>query len=181
MSGIFRSIRRGADRAAFEAERLVRVQREQSKLSNLSAEKRDRLVEIGERVWELFQAQQVTDARLLALCGQVQGLNTQIADQERTVERIKEEQPPEPPKCSACGRELAPSDTFCPACGARVTATSAPAGAAPAGASSASQAVIDVQPSPPAAATPAARACPKCGRSLRAGATFCGGCGTRLA
>ena len=157
----------------------MRVQREQSRLSGLTSDKRDRLAEIGERVWEMHKAQQITDARLLALCRQLETLNSQIADQERAVERIKDEQPPEPPKCPACGRELATSDQFCPGCGA--AAPIAPAAAPAAAATTPPVAAMPAVPPVPAASAPAANHCPRCGKALRPGATFCGGCGARLA
>ena len=159
MSSFVNKLRDEASRAKFEATRLVRLQREQSKLSQLQARRRDHLGNLGEIVWEMYAAGQMTDPRLLAGCQQVQSANQEIAGQEAVIEQIKQEQPPEPPKCPACGREISVSDTFCPGCGAKLTPAVA-------------------QPAPSLAS--ANRICPNCGRSVRSSAAFCGSCGARM-
>jgi wobble nucleotide-excising tRNase len=160
MSSFVNRIRDEAVRAKFEATRLVRLQREQSKLSQLQAAKRDHLGNLGEIVWEMYIAGQVTDPRLIVVCQQVQAVNQEIAGQETAIEQIKQEQPPEPPKCPACGRELSANDTFCPGCGAKITPALAQPAVTPVGVAN--------------------RICPNCGRSVRSSAAFCSGCGTRM-
>lgn len=97
----------------------------------------------------------MTDARLVAICAQIKQAQQEITGQEQMIEAIKQEQPPEPPTCTQCGREVSSSDAFCPGCGAAIVALS-PA---------------------PAAAGPA---CPQCHKPVRGGAAFCPVCGARL-
>jgi len=160
MSGIMRKLRDETERAKFEAARALRTQREQSKLSQLQTQKRDQLQALGEVVWEMFETGQVTDSRLLTVCHQVQGVNQLITDQEQLLEKIKQEQPPEPPKCPQCGREINANDAFCPSCGATIAKATTPP--------------------PSLSAVPGVAICPKCGKSVRAGAPFCGSCGSRM-
>lgn len=66
--------------------------------------------------------------------------------------------------CPYCNTPLAAGDGFCPACGAKLERPAANA-AAPS------------PVTPTAAKTPEKRLCAVCGRELKPGATFCGGCG----
>jgi len=159
MSGIMKRLRDETERAKFETGRALRLQREQSKLAQMQGQRRDQLQALGELVWEMFQAGQIADPRQATICRQIQGVQQQINDQENQIERIKQEQPPEPPKCAQCGREVSSNDTFCPNCGGRVSSVEQSAGGT---------AVAGAQP------------CPNCGKSVRVGATFCGSCGARL-
>lgn len=159
MSGIMKRLRDETERAKFETGRALRLQREQSKLVQIQGQRRDQLQALGELVWEMFQAGQITDLRQLTICRQIQGVQQQIDDQEAQIERIKQEQPPEPPKCAQCGREVSSNDTFCPNCGANVS---------------------NVEQSTAVATMAGVQPCPNCGKSVRVGATFCGGCGARL-
>lgn len=158
MSGIMKRLRDETERAKFEAARALRLQREQGKLGQLQNQKNDQLTVLGEVVWEMFAAGQPLDGRLVTVCHQVQTINQQIGDQESLIDAIKQEQPPEPPKCVRCGRELNNADAFCPACGAPATALEA---------------------KPAVAAVPDST-CPNCGNPVRTGATFCGRCGQRI-
>ena len=158
MSGIMKSLRGGADRAAFEAAKLVRLQREQFRLKTQEDQKRELMQNLGEAVWQLHGAGKVSEPQLLAICQQLQGVVKQIHEIGATIEKIRQEQPPEPSKCEACGRELTENDLFCPACGGKVVNAQA------------------AQPGPVAAT----QTCPNCGGALRPGAAFCGACGHRL-
>lgn len=158
MSGIMKRLRDETERAKFEAARALRLQREQSKLGQLQNQKSDQLRTLGEVVCEMFDAGLPLDARLVTICRQVQTANQQIGEQEALIDAIKQEQPPEPPKCARCGRELNGSDAFCPGCGAPT--------------------VLEAKPAVVAASE---TICPKCSNPVRAGATFCGRCGQRLA
>jgi len=159
MAGIMKKLRNETERAKFEAGRALRLQREQGKLGQLQTQRNDHVLVLGEAVWELYQAGQVTDARLVSICAQIQATQQEIAAQEQAIEAIKQEQPPEPPSCPQCGREVSSSDAFCPGCGAAIVATPAP---------------------PPVAANMPTPSCPQCHKPVRAGAAFCPACGARL-
>jgi hypothetical protein len=151
------SLRSGAGRAGFEARKFARIQAEQVKLSRLQGQKRDHLLALGEALWVLYENGEVTDPRLIGICRDIEQIARQIADQESLIEQVRQEQPPEPPKCPACGRQVSGDEAFCPGCGARLT-----------------------QPSPTPAPAAAEAICPNCGTSVRPGASFCRNCGHRL-
>lgn len=159
MAGIMKKLRNETERAKFEAGRALRLQREQGKLGQLQNQRKDHALALGEAVWELYQAGQVTDARLVGICTQIRATQQEIAAQEQTIDVIKQEQPPEPPACPQCGREVSSSDAFCPGCGVTLVTTPAP--------------------QPVAANTPTS-SCPQCRKPVRAGAAFCPACGARL-
>jgi hypothetical protein len=159
MAGIMKKLRNETERAKFEAGRALRLQREQGKLGQLQTQRKDHVLALGEAVWELYQAGQVTDARLVSICTQIRAVQQEIAAQEQAIEAVKLEQPPEPPTCPQCGREVSSSDAFCPGCGAAIVATSSP---------------------PPAVASTPTQSCPQCRKPVRAGAAFCPACGARL-
>lgn len=158
MSGIMKSLRTGADRAAFETARLVRIQREQFKLKAQEDQKRELLLNLGEAVWQMYRNNKVSDLRLVSVCQTIQATIQRIQALEKTIEQIKQEQPPEPPQCPHCGEEVSSANAFCPACGTKIPEAS----------------------SPPVVATPTGQVCPQCGHVLRPGATFCSGCGHRF-
>lgn len=159
MAGIMKKLRNETDRAKFEAGRALRLQREQGKLSQLQNQRKEHVLALGEAVWELYQAGQVTDARLVTICTQIRAAQQEIAAQEQAIESIKLEQPPEPPVCPQCGRDVSSSDAFCPGCGAAITSTAT---------------------APPAAANTPMQNCPQCRKPVRVGAAFCPACGARL-
>jgi RNA polymerase subunit RPABC4/transcription elongation factor Spt4 len=159
MAGIMKKLRNETERAKFEAGRALRLQREQGKLSQLQSQRKEHVSALGEAVWELYQAGQVTDARLVSICTQIRATQQEIAAQEQAIETIKLEQPPEPPVCPQCGRDVSSSDAFCPGCGAAITATVA---------------------APTAVSSTPAQSCPQCHKPVRVGATFCPACGARL-
>jgi hypothetical protein len=101
MAGIMKKLRNETERAKFEAGRALRLQREQGKLSQLQSQRKEHVSALGEAVWELYQAGQVTDARLVSICTQIRATQQEIAAQEQAIETIKLEQPPEPPSLSA--------------------------------------------------------------------------------
>lgn len=172
MSGFMKSLRTSADRAAFEAARLMRIQREQFKVKAQEEQKRELLLNLGEAVWQMYSHSQINDPHLVGICQQVQTTIQQIQATEKAIEQIKQEHPPEPPQCPGCGQELSTDNAFCPTCGAKITATTPP-----------SATVTQLTPPSVAATAPqpaATQACPHCGRALRTGAPFCSGCGHQV-
>jgi hypothetical protein len=157
MTDIFKGIRDSASKATFEAARLYRIQQAQAQLSGSQSEKQDKFRDLGAIVWDMFLANQISEPRLLDVCKEVKALEQQIRDTQNRIEAIKQEQPPEPPKCPGCSREVSDADAFCPGCGTAIPKrTSAQPAVAP------------------------QQLCPNCSKPVRAGATFCGSCGHRL-
>ncbi|MCB9140674.1 MAG: zinc ribbon domain-containing protein [Anaerolineales bacterium] len=154
-----KKLRNETERAKFEAARALRLQREQGKLGQLQNQRKDHVSALGEAVWELYQAGQVTDARLVSICTQIRATQQEIVTQEQGIEAIKQEQPPEPPSCPQCGREVSSSDAFCPGCGVAIALSATPL---------------------PAINNTSTQSCPQCRKPVRVGAAFCPACGARL-
>lgn len=171
MSGVIKNLRSGADRAAFEANKLLRVQRIQYEQRVREQQRRQSVAQLGEAVWRLYAQGRIDDPELLGICHQIQTATHELAELEKTLAQVRDEQAPQPRKCLDCGHDLAPGDAFCAFCGAR-NQTGSPA-AVPLHAPAA--------PATPATAVPAAAAaaatCPRCGRPVRPAARFCGHCG----
>jgi RNA polymerase subunit RPABC4/transcription elongation factor Spt4 len=164
MPGFFDKIKSGADKAAFEADRLRRVTQAQSALNKLKGELTTHTTAIGTRAVELYDSGALAVPELQELCQQMDGLRQQIADQQGEIERIRQEKAPEAPgaapaptaapagrPCPNCNAEVPAGVKFCPNCGSKV----------------------DV--------APAQIACPNCGATVPAGSRFCPECGKTIA
>lgn len=141
-------MRQSAEKAAFEAERLVRINQAKSVLRGLQRDLQTQVTTMGQQALELYDAGNLTQPELLATCGTIDELREKIEAQEAEVERIRQEEPPSPEE------EAAPEPV-------------APEAAVP---EAAPEAVV---PSPAPAQT-----CANCGSPLPADARFCQECGT---
>lgn len=159
MSGVMNSLRSGADRAVFEAGKLVRLQRLQTEQRAREQERRRRLEQLGEAVWQLYAQGRISDPELVGICHQVQTITAQIVELNKAIATLRQEQATQAMKCLDCGHDVAPTDAFCPFCGAKTAGG-------------------DAQPAQPPAAPPVLT-CAGCGRTLRPGASFCSHCGRR--
>ena len=150
MPSFLDKLKSGADKAAFEADRLVRVNQAQSAAKAAQREVDAELQALGRQVMDLYDAGTLAQPELLALCANVDDLRQQLAAREAEVERIRDEKPPEsgaeqiqtaeqpagaqqpePPEaqpapapsshtCANCGATIKPNNRFCPECGTRV-------------------------------------------------------------
>jgi hypothetical protein len=148
MPGFLDKIKSGADKAAFEADRLRRVSQAQSALKALQHDLEAQVAAIGQQVLALHDAGTLTQPELLALCPPIDSLRQRIAAQEAEVEQIRQEKPPEaaapvpeqppaaptpapqqpPPApapalhghiCPQCQVQLPADVRFCPECGSK--------------------------------------------------------------
>ena len=157
MPGFLDKIKSGADKAAFEADRLVRVNQAQGAVRTAQRDLESETVALGREVMILYEAGTLAQPELLDMCRRIDGLRQQVATLEAEVERIRQEKAPLLPM---------PSDVEAAASMAPPAAVTPEPPAAPL--------------SPPAVPAAQARACPKCGSPLRAGIRFCPECGTRV-
>lgn len=170
MPSFLDKLKSGADKAAFEADRLVRVNQAQS---NVRLAQRELDVEtgaLGREVLALYDAGALTQPELLATCQKIDGLRQHVAALEAEVERIRQEKPLDPSAPAEADLAEMPAPVRPPV----PTAT-------PAAPPSAPPSVAATTPGPPPAAPGAqARACPNCGNALRPGVRFCPECGARV-
>jgi hypothetical protein len=160
MPGFFDKLKSGADKAAFEADRLLRVNQAQSALRALQRELETETATLGQQVLALYEAGTLTQPELLALCPNIDTLRQKIAAQEAEVERIRQEKPPE---AATPAREEPPE----------------PPQPAEAGPPEGPPAETETPPEP-ATPDPSGRVCPNCGTPLPADVRFCPECGTKL-
>ena len=151
MAGFLGKLKSGADKAAFEADRLVRVNQAQSALRAVQRELEAEVAALGQHAVELYDAGALTQPELLALVPKIDSVRERIAAQEAEVERIRQEKPPEAATaqekpadaaevvpearaaqpmpvaqgrvCPKCQTPLKPDVRFCPECGFRVMDT----------------------------------------------------------
>jgi DNA repair exonuclease SbcCD ATPase subunit len=128
------SLRRGVDRAGFEVDRLLRANRTRSRIGALRSEIDGELREIGRYVMELYGHGEDIPAGLRERYEKVRQLQTELAGREAELEAINNEMPheleeaplqqpaPSGATCPRCGRPVPESASFCPSCGASLTA-----------------------------------------------------------
>jgi hypothetical protein len=146
----FDKVKSGAEKAAFEADRLRRVNQAQGVLKGLQRDLDALVAGWGPQVLALFDAGSLTQPELLEAGPKIVELRQKIADQETEIARIKEEKPPEP-------EVVAPPAALPPVEQAEAAAPAA---------------------SP--AAPVRGRFCANCGAALPAGVKFCMECGTKV-
>jgi membrane protease subunit (stomatin/prohibitin family) len=154
-----KSVQDTAGKAAFEADKLVRANRETSVLSELQHKAQGKLVDLGQAALALYRSGALTDPTVAGLAAELAELEAQVEQQKGAIEAIRNEQ-------------YQPAGQTTP-----VAAAPAPAAAAPAPVETATR----VEPSvPETSAAPELTECPNCHKSVEATATFCPECGQRL-
>jgi hypothetical protein len=124
MSEVLKSLRSGADRAAFEAGKLMRLRRVQLGQKSKERERHEALEQLGEATWQLYEQGRISDPELVGLCHAVQTATHEIAELEKAAAKVRSEQAGKPaeavaPTCGDCGRSVRPGAVFCPYCGRR--------------------------------------------------------------
>lgn len=185
------SMRLKADQAALEADKLIRIRREQGAIDQLRRDIKTQLDALGQAALTAYRADEIAHPQLVSICQQIDVLNEQIGQREARIEQIRAEKlatplvaPPAAQAgvpCPSCKQFIPEGAAFCPVCGYKIPK------APPA------EAVCSVCGSPiPAAAqfcpncgtrkapAPQTIRCTGCGAELPAAAIFCPDCGTRV-
>jgi len=155
MPSFLDKLKSGADKAAFEADRLVRVNQAQAAVRSAQRDLEAETGALGREVLALHDAGTLTQPELLATCNKIDGLRQQVAALEAEVERVRQEKAPDP---SAADVEPA-ADVPRPVPPPPISRTVAGA---------------------PSAPVSQGGTCPNCGSPLRAGVRFCPECGSRV-
>ncbi len=130
----FKDIRSSATEAAFEAQRLVRVQSQQLAIARLRKARDDAALTLGIRAAEKARQNPLNDQELMDLALGVHDSEAQIQDAELELERIRAEQPPGRTEhnvpttdetgsnllCFKCGAAVPEGASYCTKCGTQV-------------------------------------------------------------
>lgn len=154
-----KGVGKAAEQAKFEADKLMRVNRLGSEVSQLATEAEKATAAIGTKVMELRAAGTFQVPELDELVQRVEALKAQVAAKEAELEKVKAE------KFEAA----VPPQPVAPAAGVMPPPPSAP-WAAPAPQATAAM----------AGAAPDAKFCPGCGAAVEPGAKFCPSCGQKM-
>lgn len=120
------SLKRGVDRAGFEVDRLLRVNRVRSRIGTVRSQADEELRQIGRQVMELYDRNELVPEQVRARCEQLRRLEAEIAQLELELEGINSEVPPDVesgplgsaiPSCWNCGHLVSSGARFCANCG----------------------------------------------------------------
>ncbi len=155
-----KSVQGTAEKAAFEADKMVRVHREESALSEIQNRTNAKLAELGKAALALYRSGALTDPSVGGLAGEIADLEAQVEQQQAKVDSVRNEQ------YQAGGQPPAPVAAQAPA-----------APEAPAAERIAPPPVVsDAAP----AAAPALVECPNCHTQVKTTAAFCPECGNKM-
>ena len=181
-----KSVREQAEKVSFEAEKLVRIRREESTLGDVKGKVQAKMVELGQIALALHRNGTLADPDVAIIAQDVAGMEAQMKQLQARIDAIRAEQwqaPAEAPGAPAispqamatvppvpqepAGQEPVPQE---PMLQEAVAPEPASAGAAP----GAPAPVTQLE------AAPATVECPNCHTAAPASAAFCPECGTRL-
>jgi hypothetical protein len=161
MSGLFGHLRSTAGKAAFEAEKVRRIASIQSAIRSLKSDANRAYYEVGRLAFTLYEAGEIEQPALKALCERLRTLESEITAREQEIEQLRRE-PFLEPTVGAAGQvgvicpnghgPLVAGAAFCQECGA---------------------AGVTSRPLP-------APICQQCGAALFPEAQFCASCGTAI-
>ena len=147
-----KSVQTTAEKTAFEADKLVRVKREEGALNEAEKRVQAKLIDLGQAALALLRNGVLSHPSLAALVSEISSLEAQVQQQREKLEAIRSEQ-------------------YQPAGQAAIPV--APEPAAPA------VATVSGERATPVAAS-AMIECPNCHAEVTATVTFCPECGNRL-
>ena len=150
MADFFGKLKSGANKVAFEADKLARVNRSQGEAEKLKAQINSQYMKLGETVYDKFSKQEAIDPTLVEACQAIAQLHQQVGVKNEEIAKIKAE--------AFNASPATPSPTPAQTPNAPETAPA----------------------NPPAEAQPGLKHCPGCGKEVDAGEKFCKDCGTKL-
>ena len=141
-----KSVQTTAEKTAFEADKMVRVKREEGALSDAQKRVQAKLGDLGQAALALYRSGTLADPSVTALAEELVGLEAQVQQQKDKLDAVRNEQyqpagqptaapepaapgvaaaPSEPTpaatiECPNCHTEVKSTVTFCPECGNRL-------------------------------------------------------------
>jgi len=143
---LWSSVRGQAEKMAFEAEKMVRIKKEEAAMDEVRKQLQSKQLGLGEVALGLFRSGALADPQVAALAEEIAGLEAKIAEHEARIAAIRAEQPkgaedeagqpqaiaepaaatpteaPRAKFCPSCGKPVAPGAAFCGECGAKLGA-----------------------------------------------------------
>lgn len=150
MSDFFGKLKSGANKVAFEADKLNRANRAQGEIEKFKVQINSQYSKLGEMVYQKFSKQEAVDPGLVEVCQAIAQLQQQVGLKNEEVAKIKAEVFSDKPAAAAPAPAQAPA-----------APEAAPANPAP-------------------KAQPDVKHCPNCGKEVDPGEKFCKNCGTKL-
>ncbi len=157
MSDFFGKLKSGANKVAFEADKMTRLNRAKGELEKIKSQIQGQYAKLGEMYYSQRQSTGVTGPGFDEICQAIQGLEQQVQAKNEDIQHINAE------VFAAPGAQTAAQP-------AAVTTQAAPVTAP-------SQDVVQAAPAPSAATT---KFCPNCGTQLAMDIKFCTNCGTKV-
>ncbi len=167
MSDFFGKLKSGANKVAFEADKMGRVNRAQGELDKIKGQISTQFAKLGEMVYRQYSNQEAVSPALAEICQAVARLEQQVALKGEELNKLKAETFGAPAGSSPMA---APVPTPVPA-------------PAPVPSPAPIMAVEELTPAsttPEVSAQPAAVHCTNCGREIPPGVKFCPDCGTKI-
>jgi hypothetical protein len=166
------------EKVKFEADKLVRVNRETGVAADLRTKIQAKLGELGQVALDRYRSGAFKDPAIDALAQEIAGLEDQVKAQEAKIEAVRAEQ-------WQAATEASTPAAAAPQVGGTAAATPAEEPPIsiplPESAVSPAQPPVEQAPAAPAAVAPAALVnCPNCNAQVRSSAAFCPECGTKL-
>lgn len=157
LDNISKTIQQGVDRAKFEADKFQKTTRLQGEVNEFKRQLDAKLMELGQRAYDLQRAGQINAPSIAQLSATVDQLRATLLAKEEELNQAQGDNFPEPPQA------VPPA----PAQQVPISYDTPPT-------------VITPPPATPQAG-PAQKACPNCGFQMPGTAMFCPNCGTRVA
>ena len=150
MPDFFGKLKSGANKVAFEADKIARVNRAQGEADKLKSQINSQFSKLGEIVYEKFSKQEAIDPALVEFCEALAQLHQQVGLKNEEISKIKAEtfsaplaasaptpaqnptvpeaapvnpapqDQPEAKHCPNCGKEMQPGEKFCKDCGTKL-------------------------------------------------------------
>ena len=157
MSDFFGKLKSGAGKAAFEVDKMTRLNRAKGELEKIKSQIQVQFAKLGEMYYTQRETTGVTGPGFDEICQAVKDLDQQVLSKNEEVQRVNAE-------------VYAPQGAQ-PAAQPAASPTQGTSAAAPA------QTMPPAAPAPSAAAT---KFCPNCGTQIPVETKFCPNCGTKV-
>jgi zinc-ribbon domain len=136
MPDFFSKLKSGANKVAFEADKMARTNRAQGEAEKLKAQINSQYLKLGEAVYEKFSKQEAIDPALVEACQTIAQIQQQVGLKNEEIAKIKAEvfsdtpaapapaQTPAAPEAApdTPAPQAQPEAKFCPNCGKAVEA-----------------------------------------------------------